>query len=434
MFSLKATIDRPSGYVHGRVIRRYCFYASCERVFRPDLEKTPIVVLSNNDGCVIARSYDAKPFVKMGAPYFQIKEVLRRNGIKVFSSNYALYGDMSERVMSIIESMVPASEVYINEAFADLTGVPGDLTAFGRRIRANILKCTGIPVGVGIGPTKTLAKLANHTAKRLLSHTGGVVDICDLHNRNWVLRNTAVSEVWGVGKKMNAHLQAMNIRTAMDLATADPRTLRDRFSVVIEKTARELAGTSCLELGEAAPPKQEICCSRMFGKRLTAIQPIKEAVATYTQRAAEKLRSQNSLCKKIRVSIRTGMFNPEEAKYANGALVELPYPTNDVRLMTRAATEAVNRLFRPGFKYSKAEVLLLDLRQPGEFTDDMFAASQPASSEKVMGVLDEINTRWGRGTLRAGSVPSNPDWAMRRELMSQSYTTRLDQLWEVKSL
>ncbi|WP_122672413.1 translesion error-prone DNA polymerase V subunit UmuC [Pseudomonas viridiflava] len=411
-----------------------CFYASCERVFRPDLETTPIVVLSNNDGCVIARSYDAKPFVKMGAPYFQIKDVLKRNGIKVFSSNYALYGDMSERVMSIIESMVPASEVYsIDEAFADLTGVPGDLTAFGRHIRATIFKCTGIPVGVGIGPTKTLSKLANYTAKRLLSHTGGVVDICDLHNRNWVLRNTAVSEVWGVGRKMKVHLEAMNIRTAMDLARADARTLRDRFSVVIEKTARELAGVSCLELGEAAPPKQEICCSRMFGKRLTTIEPIKEAVATYTQRAAEKLRSQNSLCKKIRVSIRTGMFNPDEAKYANGALVELPYPTNDVRLMTKAATEAVSRLFRPGFKYSKAEVLLLDLRQPGEFTDDLFAACQPAAAEKVMGVLDEINSRWGRGTLRAGSVPADPQWAMRRDLMSQSYTTKLDQLWTVRS-
>lgn len=409
-----------------------CFYASCERVFRPDLEKTPIVVLSNNDGCVIARSYDAKPFVKMGAPYFQIKEVLRRNGIQVFSSNYALYGDMSERVMSIIESMVPASEVYsIDEAFADLTGIPGDLTAFGRRIRASVLKCTGISVGVGIGPTKTLAKLANYTAKRLLSHTGGVVDINDLHKRNWVLRNTAVAEVWGVGRKMKGHLEAMNIRTAMDLANADARTLRDRFSVVIEKTARELAGIPCLELGEAAPPKQEICCSRMFGHRLTTIEPIKEAVATYTQRAAEKLRSQNSLCKKIRVSIRTGMFNPEEAKYANGALVELPYPTNDVRLMTKAATEAVSRLFRPGFKYSKAEVLLLDLRQPGEFTDDLFAASQPVAAEKVMGVLDEINTRWGRGTLRTGSVPADPEWGMRREMMSRSYTTKIDQIWTV---
>jgi len=409
------------------------FYASCERVFRPDLAKTPIVVLSNNDGCVIARSYDAKPFVKMGAPYFQIKDALRQNGVVAFSSNYALYGDMSERVMTIIESMVPAVEIYsIDEAFADLTGMPGDLTAFGRTIRAAVHKCTSIPVGVGIAHTKTLAKLANHTAKRLQAQTGGVVNICDPFKRDWVLRNTEVGEVWGVGKRMKAHLNAMNINTAMDLAKADPTLLGQKFSVVIEKTARELAGTSCLELGEAEPPKQEICSSRMFGKRLTTIEPIKEAVATYVQRAAEKLRAQNSLCKKIRVSIRTGMFNPDEAKYANGALVELPYPTNDVRLMTKAATEAVNRLFRPGFKYSKAEVLLLDLRQPGEFTDDLFAEGQPVAAEKVMGVLDEINERWGRGTLRSGGVPAEPDWAMRREMMSGSFTTRLDQLWTVR--
>lgn len=410
------------------------FYASCERVFRPDLAKTPIVVLSNNDGCVIARSYDAKPFVKMGQPYFQIKDHLRRNGIVAFSSNYALYGDMSERVMTIIESMVPALEVYsIDEAFADLTGVPGDMSAFGRYMRSTLLKRTGIPVGVGIAHTKTLAKLANHTAKRLLDITGGVVDLCDPFKRDWTLRNTDVGEVWGVGKRMKLHLEGMGIRTAMDLAKADAWMLRQKFSVVIEKTARELAGTPCLELGEADPPKQEICCSRMFGTRLTYIEPIKEAVATYTQRAAEKLRAQNSLCKKIRVSIRTGMFNPEEAKYANGALVELPYPTDDVRLMTKAATEAVNRLFRPGFKYSKAEVLLMDLRQPGEFTDDLFAQSQPTMADKVMSVLDEINGRWGKGMLRVASVPVAPDWAMRRDLMSQSYTTKLDQLWSVKS-
>ncbi|WP_062382963.1 translesion error-prone DNA polymerase V subunit UmuC [Pseudomonas abietaniphila] len=410
------------------------FYASCERVFRPDLAKTPIVVLSN-DGCVIARSYDAKPFVKMGQPYFQIKDHLRRNGVVAFSSNYALYGDMSERVMTIIESMVPALEVYsIDEAFADLTGIPGDLRAFGRNIRATIFKHTGIPVGVGIARTKTLAKLANHTAKRLLDKTGGVVDLCDKFKCDWTLRNTEVGEVWGVGKRMKAHLEVMGIKSAMDLAKADAWTLRQKFSVVIEKTARELAGTPCLELGEADPPKQEICCSRMFGNRLTDIEPIKEAVATYTQRAAEKLRAQNSLCKKIRVSIRTGMFNPEEAKYANGALVELPYPTNDVRLMTKAATEAVNRLFRPGFKYSKAEVLLMDLRQPGEFTEDLFAHSQPAVADKLMGVLDEINSRWGRGTLRVASVPKDPGWAMRRDLMSQSFTTRIDQLWTVRAM
>lgn len=237
-----------------------------------------------------------------------------------------------------------------------------------------------------------------------------------------------------MGKRMKGHLECLGIQTAMDLANADAWTLRQKFSVVIEKTARELAGTPCLELEEAEPPKQEICCSRMFGNRLTEMEPIKEAVATYTQRAAEKLRAQNSLCKKIRVSIRTGMFNPEEAKYASGALVELPYPTNDVRLMTKASTEAVTRLFRPGFKYSKAEVLLMDLRQPGEFTDDLFAHSQPAMADTLMSVLDDINNKWGRGTLRVASVPKDPGWAMRRDLMSQSYTTRLDQLWTVKAI
>lgn len=408
------------------------FYASCERVFRPDLAKTPIVVLSNNDGCVIARSYDAKPYVKMGEPYFQAKEKLRRHGIVAFSSNYALYGDMSERVMSLIESMVPAAEVYsIDECFADLTGVQGSLTQFGREVRAKVLRCTGIPVGVGIARTKTLAKLANHTAKRLQAHTGGVVDITDDFKRDWVLRNTEVKEVWGIGRRMTAHLEAMGIRMAMDLAKADPRMLRDKFSVVVEKTARELAGTPCLELDEADPPKQEICCSRMFGKRLTELAPIKQAVATYTARAAEKLRAQGSVCKRMRVSIRTGMFNPDEAKYAKGALVELPYPTNDTLLLTRAATEAVGQVYRSGFRYSKAEVLLMDLRQPGEFSDDLFAVTQPAACDRLMSMLDEINGKYGRGTMRTAGVPDTPDWGMRREMMSQSYTTRFDQLWTV---
>jgi DNA polymerase V len=407
------------------------FYASCERVFRPDLAKVPIVVLSNNDGCVIARSYDAKPYVKMGEPYFQIKNKLKQHGIVPFSSNYALYGDMSERVMTLIESLVPAVEVYsIDEAFADLTGI-NDLDDLGRKIRSQVLRCTGIPVGVGIAHTKTLAKLANYTAKRLQGQTGGVVNICDPIKRDWVLRNTDVAEVWGVGRRMKSHLDGMGIKTAMDLANADPWTLRKNFSVVIEKTARELAGTPCLELDEPDPPKQEICCSRMFGKRLKELPPIKEAVATYMMRASEKLRAQKSLCKKIRVSIRTGMFNPDEAKYANGVVIDLPYPTDDVRLLTTAAVNALDRVFRTGFSYSKAEVLLLNLCQPGEYTDDLFAISQPTEATRVMAVLDEINGRWGRGTLRAASVPSNPDWGMRREMMSQSYTTRLDQLWTV---
>ncbi|WEX13875.1 MULTISPECIES: DUF4113 domain-containing protein [unclassified Pseudomonas] len=322
------------------------------------------------------------------------------------------------------------SFLYIDEAFADLTGIDGR-DALGRKIRSLVLRCTGIPVGVGIAHTKTLAKLANHTAKRLQVATGGVVDICDPFKRDWVLRNTDVSEVWGVGRKMKLHLDAMGIKTAMDLAKADPWTLRKKFSVVIEKTARELSGTPCLELDEPDPPKQEICCSRMFGKRLTELAPIKEAVATYMMRASEKLRAQKSLCKKIRVSIRTGMFNPEEAKYANGVLIDLPYPTDDVRLLTKAAVDALDRVFRPGFKYSKAEVLLMNLCQQGEYTDDLFATSQPADATKLMAVLDQVNGRWGRGTLRSASVPLNPDWGMRRDMMSQSYTTKLDQLWQV---
>jgi len=408
------------------------FYASCERVFRLDLRTKPVVVLSNNDGCVIARSSCSKPYVKMGEPYFQIKDKLRKHGIVACSSNYELYGDMSERVMTVIESMVPAVEVYsIDEAFAELTGMPGDLERLGRQIRAEVYRRTGIPVGVGIASTKTLAKLANHAAKKWQNHTGGVVDLRDDVKRNWVLKKCDAGDVWGIGRRLSAHLAAMDIRTAWELAHADAWSLRKQFSVVLEKTVRELGGTTCLELDEADPPKKEICCSRMFGSRLTELAFIKEAVATYTSRAAEKLRAQQSLCKRLRVSIRTGMFNPDEAKYANGILVELPYPTDDTRLLTKAAQEGVERVFRDGFRYSKAEVLLLDLSQPNEITGDLFAAAQPVASEKLMGVLDAVNGRWGRGTMRLASVPVEPSWGMRREMMSQSFTTRVDELWTV---
>lgn len=409
------------------------FYASCERVFRPDLLRKPIVVLSNNDGCVIARSACAKAYVKMGQPYFQVRDILRRHGILAFSSNYALYGEMSERVMSIIESLVPRLEVYsIDEAFADLSGLRGSLEPLGRAIRTTVKQYTGLPVGVGIGPTKTLAKLANYAAKVWQQQTGGVVDLRSESYRDWVLRHCDVGEVWGVGRRMKAHLAPLGISTAWDLAQADARALGQRFSVVLEKTARELAGTPCLALEEVEPPRHEICCSRMFGDRLSDLPPIREAVASYAFRAAEKLRGQRSLCKKLRVGIRTGMHNTDEARYATGVVVELPYPTDDTRLLTEAACTAVERLYRPGYRYSKAEVMLLELCQRGEYSDDLFAASQPAASEQVMAVLDAINQRWGRGTLRTGSFPSAPEWAMKQELMSQSYTTRLDQLMTVR--
>lgn len=410
------------------------FYCSCERVWRPDLARTPIVVLSNNDGCVISRTPEAKALgIKMGAPYFQIKSQLQKWGVVAFSSNYALYGDISQRVMSVIESLAPAVEVYsIDEAFADLTGIPGSIEQLGREIRRQVLQHTGIPVGVGIANTKTLAKLANHAAKRWQKQTGGVADIRDPVRRDKLLRALAVGDVWGVGRRMEAHLTSMGIKTAWDLAQADAWALRKQFSVVIEKTARELRGTPCLDLEEQAPPKQEICCSRMFGHRVYELSALQEAVASYASRAAEKLRSQNSLCRRLRVAIRTGMFNPDEAKYANGALCVLPYPTDDVRLITQAALAGLERIYRAGYAYSKAEILLIELCQRGEYTDDLFATTQPATAERLMGVLDQINGRWGRGTLRPGRVPAEPEWGMRRDLMSQSFTTRIDQLWEVR--
>ena len=361
------------------------FYASCERVFRPDLQRVPIVVLSNNDGCVIARSADSKPFVKMGDPFFKIQHTLKQHGILAFSSNYA-----------------------------------------------QVLQVTGIPTGVGIATSKTLAKLANAAAKKWQKQTGGVVDICDPERRDKLLKVMPVDEVWGVGRRMNEHLTAMGIKTAWDLSQADAWTLRKQFSVVIEKTARELRGISCLALEESAPAKQEICSSRAFGERLRTIEPIKEAVATYAARACEKLRAQGSLCKRVRVGIRTGMFNPDEVKMAKGVVIELPYPTDDTRLVIRAAQQGLESIFREGFAYAKAEIMLLDLRQQGEFTDDLFAEVQPAAAEKVMSVLDDINARWGRGTLRPARVPVTPGWGMKRELKSPSYTTKWGELWGVR--
>lgn len=407
------------------------FYASCERVFRPDLQRTPVVVLSNNDGCVIARSADAKPFVKMGEPYFKIKGTLRTHGIVAFSSNYALYGDLSQRVMTVIEQLVPQAEVYsIDESFADLSGI-ADPEALGRTIRRDVLQRTGIPVGVGISTTKTLAKLANHAAKKWQRQTGGVVDLRDPQRREKLLRVMPVEEVWGIGRRLTAHLNEMKITTAWELACADPWTLRKRFSVVVEKTARELRGVACLDLEPEAPPRQEICCSRMFGHRLRELPPMREAVASYAARACEKLRAQHSLCKRVRVSVRTGMFNPDEPRFARGVVCELPYPTDDTRLVIRAALAGLEQAYREGYAFAKAEILLMDLRQRGEDTDDLFAETQPAETERLMGIMDEINARWGRGTIQPGRVPFTPEWGMRRELLSQGFTTRLDQLWRV---
>jgi len=325
-------------------------------------------------------------------------------------------------------------EVYsIDEAFANLTGMPESLEHLSRTVQSEIKQKTGIPVGIGIAGTKTLAKLANHAAKRWQRQTGGVVDLRDPVRRDKLLKVMPVEDVWGIGRRMQVHLNALGIKTAWDLASSDAWELRKRFNVIVEKTARELRGTACLELEEAAPAKQEICCSRSFGKRLKTIEPIQEAVTAYATRAAEKLRQHGSLCRQIRVSLRTGMFNPTEAKYANGLLCQLPYPTDDTRLIIAAAREGISRLYRDGFSYAKAQVLLLGLCGRDEYTPDLFAPGQPVKTEQLMSAVDAINTRWGRGTLQPGRLAKTAEWGMRRELLSPSYTTRWAELLKVSA-
>lgn len=405
------------------------FYCSCERVYRPELEGVPVVVLSNNDGCVIARTREAKRLgIPMGAPYFQWRDRLREWGVVCFSSNYELYGQMSARVMTTLEGLYPRIEIYsIDEAFADLVGLTGDMVALGHEARERVLRWTGIPVGVGIGPTKTLAKLANWAAKTW-GRSGGVIDLRDPARRDKLLRITEVGEVWGVGRRLTARLEPLGIRTAWDLAQYDPASLRRQFSVVLEKTARELRGIACLELEDVTPPRQVICSSKMFGSRLREIAPIREAVVAYVTKAAEKLRAQQSLAGRLQVAIRTGMHDPEQPRYANAVDCPLPYPTDDSRVLAAAAIRGLNAIYRPGYAYSKAEVLLQDLRQRGEFTADLFAQAPRPGADRLMAVVDRINAREGRGAVRLGRIPAAPAWAMKREMMSNRYTSRWDEL------
>jgi DNA polymerase V len=287
------------------------FYVSCERVFRPDLIGKPVAVLSNNDGCIVARSQEVKDLgIKMGVPLFQVQHLVKQHNIQLFSSNYSLYADLSARVMSILEEFAPSVEVYsIDEAFLELTGVCDlDPIAYGQRIRKFVFRSTGIPVCVGMGPTKTLAKLANFAAKKW-QQTGGVLDVSDPVRREKLMRIVPVGEVWGIGSRITARLNQLGIVTVLDLANQPVDRIRDQFNVVVARTVMELNGISCLELEEIAPDKQQIVCSRSFSRRLTEYRELSEALAEFCSRAAEKLRYQNSVVGHISVFIRTNPFN-----------------------------------------------------------------------------------------------------------------------------
>lgn len=409
------------------------FYCSCERIFRPELRQRPVVVLSNSDGCIVARSNEAKALgLKMGDPYFKVRSFLERNGVAVFSSNYTLYGELSHRLQLAIASLVPSVEVYsIDESFVRLDGLPEPIIDIGRAIQARVLQWTALPVGVGIGHTKTLAKAAQHASKVWRERTGGVVDLRKPEAVEWLLRRMPVDEIWGIGRRMRDNLAHDGINTAWDLSRADPRTMGRKYSVVLERTIRELQGESCIDLEQSAPAKQSICSSKMFGQRVHTVQGLQEALATYIHRAAEKLRRQRSLCGALRIGIQTSLHG-DGPKYANAATVVPDYPTDDVRQLTRCALRALEGIYRAGYAYSKAEVLLMDLRKRGEFTQDLFAPSQPERTDALMAVMDKINRRWGHDCLRSAAVPLTPDWGMRRALLSPSYMTSWDQLWRVR--
>jgi DNA polymerase V len=411
------------------------FYVSCERVFQPQLEHVPMVVLSNNDGCAVARSAEVKALgVKMGTPWFKMKALAKEHGILALSSNYTLYGDMSNRATAVLRDFSPDIEVYsVDESFLRVESVAhlyGGVTAMGQQIRQRVKQWTGLPVCVGCGPTKTLAKIANHLAKKNPEFDG----VCDLHaiprpeRLRW-MSQLEVGEVWGVGKRIAKRLNAMGVETVLDLRNISIKEIRAQFGVVMERTCNELRGISCLELEDVAPAKQQIMSLRSFGSPVTTLAELREAVASYVSRAAEKLRAQGSVAAAVQVYIQTNRFKESDLQYSEGLLVPLPDPTDDTRLLASAATLGLGLIFKPGYQYKKAGIMLTLIsdkakRQQTLFDDPL----QRAQSAKLMAAMDAINAEFGRDTVRTGANGTDKRWAMRSENRSPRFTTRWDEL------
>lgn len=412
------------------------FYVSCERVFNPKLRNRPVVVLSNNDGCAVARSNEVKALgVPMGAPWFKFKDLAKQHGIIAYSSNYALYADMSNRVMSILRQFSPNQEVYsIDECFLDLTGFARrDLVVYGQDIRKRILQWTGLPVCVGIAATKTLAKLANHCAKKRPEYQG----VCNFNSLSpaaldEILASIEVGEIWGVGRRLAPRLQKLGLHTVLDLKRADPETLRQQFSVVIEKTIRELNGTVCIELEEVNPPKKQILSSRSFGVPVTDMDGLSESISLYVSRAAEKLRRQQSYAGSIYVYIRTSPFKEHDRQYSNGMTIPLPSPTDNTTKLVSVALWALKQLYRPGYHYAKAGIMLGDLVPATAIQTDLFSNMQPNNkSDRLMQAMDMINRKMGKESIKVASEGFKRPWKMKQENKSPSYTTRWDEILKI---
>lgn len=409
------------------------FYASCEKVFRPDLRNRPVVVLSNNDGCVIARSAEAKRLgIKMGVPWFQLKTAQFPEPVITFSSNYELYASLSNRVMSHLEEQAPRVEQYsIDEMFLDIRGIDRciNFEDFGQQLREHVRSGTGLTIGVGMGPTKTLAKSAQWASKEW-PQFGGVLALTS-HNpkrTEKLLSLQPVEEIWGVGRRISKTLNSMGITTALQLAHANPVFIRKNFNVVLERTVRELNGESCISLEEAPPPKQQIVCSRSFGERVTTYEAMRQAVCQYAERAAEKLRGERQFCRHIAVFVKTSPFAVSEPYYGNVASEKLMTPTQDTRDIIAAAVKALDRIWVNGHRYAKAGCMLNDFTPTGVSQLNLFDDTQPRSnSNQLMKVVDGINHS-GLGKVWFAGRGIAPEWQMKREMLSPAYTTRWNDL------
>lgn len=423
------------------------FYVSCERVFRPSLNGRPVVVLSNNDGCAIARSNEAKALgIRMGTPYHEIRARLPDAGVVALSANFPLYGDMSSRMMSIAAGLGPAQEVYsIDECFVGLHGMRGDLRERAVRLRTRLLQWIGIPCGIGIGPTKTLAKLANHVAKEAERRPGApyaqaLAQVCDLSRLpagvtpEDLLAATPAGDVWGIGPRLSQRLEADGVRSALDLARADAASLRRRFGVAVERTVRELQGCACIGLEDAPRPRKEVACTRAFGTPVATLPPLREAVSEYASRAALKLRQQGAHAGQVLVFIHTNPFRRSEAQYARSTTLPLRRPTADTAAIVQAALQGLQAIWQPGFRIHKAGVMLLELQDAGVEQGELALDTEDHAAGRVprlMAALDRLNDRYGRGTVQlasAGLGGERRSWTMKQQWRTPRYTTRWEDL------
>lgn len=406
------------------------FYCSCERVFNPRLRNVPVVVLSNNDGCVISASVEAKKLgIKIGTPYFQCEALFKKHGGFAYSSNYTLYGDMSNRVMEILSSFSPEIEVYsIDEAFLSFTNfVFTDLYSYGKIIRETVMQYTGIPVSVGIGATKTLSKAANRLAKKYTENQG--VFLLENKSSDIYLEKIDVSDIWGVGEQYSKFLYGIGIKNAKQFKYADEKQIRKKMTVMGARTQAELKGISCINLEEINPPKKAIVSSRSFGQPVVTLQELKEAVAAYTSNAAQKLRKQNSLAQNLTVFINTNYFKAEDPQYGNSISFKLPMASNYTPELIHLAHAGLEKIFKPGYKYKKAGIMLTNIVDEGDLQYNLFI--NPELNQKrndLMKSIDNIQNRFGKNSLFIGAEGIHQNWKMKRLMLSKNFTTRLDEL------